>query len=80
MFLGIWVWVTLSPTPLEASFLTQPEREYVHQRVKAHKVCAAKAQLGSAGVLGTSHDCAASKCSTSASSEQCGQAAVKEVS
>jgi MFS family permease len=37
VFLGIWVWATLSPTPLEASFLTQPEREYVHQRVKAHK-------------------------------------------
>ena len=48
VFLGIWVWATLSPTPLEASFLTQPEREYVHQRVKSHKVCATKAQLGSA--------------------------------
>jgi hypothetical protein len=39
VFLGIWVWATLAPTPLEASFLTQPEREYVHQRVKSHKVC-----------------------------------------
>lgn len=35
--LGLWVWVTLAPAPLEASFLTQPEREYVHQRVKANK-------------------------------------------
>lgn len=36
--LGVWVWLTLAPAPLEASFLTQPEREYVHQRVKANKV------------------------------------------
>jgi hypothetical protein len=48
VFLGIWVWATLSPTPLEASFLTQPEREYVHQRVKSHKVCAMRARWGSA--------------------------------
>ncbi len=48
MFLGIWVWATLAPTPLEASFLTEPEREYVHQRVKSHKVCAMRARLGSA--------------------------------
>ena len=40
VFLGIWVWATLAPSPLEAGFLTQPEREYVHQRVKSHKVCA----------------------------------------
>lgn len=39
MLLGAWVWATLAPTPLEAGFLTQPEREYVHQGVKSHKVC-----------------------------------------
>lgn len=34
---GVWVWFTLAPAPLEARFLTPSEREWVHQHVKSHK-------------------------------------------
>ncbi len=37
--LGVWVWLTLAPAPLEAKFLSPSERDWVHQRVKSHKVC-----------------------------------------
>lgn len=35
---GIWMYLTLAPAPLDASFLTAAERDFVHQRVKSNKV------------------------------------------
>ena len=35
---GVWVWLALAPSPLEAQYLTQPEREWVHQRIKDNKI------------------------------------------
>ncbi len=36
--LGVWIWYTLAPTPQEAAFLTQAERDYVSRTVQQNKV------------------------------------------
>lgn len=48
--LGVWIWMTMAPSPLEASFLTVPEREHVAKSIKRNKV-AAESRLGRATSL-----------------------------
>ena len=38
MALGLWIWATLAREPREAAFLAPGEREWLHQRVKQHRV------------------------------------------
>ena len=37
--LGVWIWYTLAPSPQEATFLTQAERDHVSRAVLKNKVC-----------------------------------------
>ncbi|BDA43829.1 Putative tartrate transporter [Coccomyxa sp. Obi] len=35
--LGVWIWLTLAPTPLGAKFLSAAEQDAVHQQVKTNR-------------------------------------------
>ena len=43
--LGVWIWMTLAPTPADAKFLGPLERDHVAKQVKQNKVMPALSVL-----------------------------------